>query len=190
MTAVWLLGWAKLSSDPSERSRSLRKCRPIMAINNNGGMHLALWLMALSHSSFTWLLCGHQQVRSNVMLSKWALHRVAYNLGLETSAALTKTKKKKKKFICHATTCCRAFLCRRLVWARVLDVHIHPSFSIGYGDTEGDRLCLCGQVTKQPASTVEHTQYRYFTWACQTPVLLTCLLVTSTPFYKEPGEKR
>lgn len=126
MTAVWLLGWAKLSSDPSERSRSLRKCRPIMAINNNGGMHLALWLMALSHSSFTWLLCGHQQVRSNVMLSKWALHRVAYNLGLETSAALTKTKKKKKKV--HLP--CHYMLPRLLVQAARLSTcarRSHPS---------------------------------------------------------------
>lgn len=54
-----------------------------MAINNNGRAHLAWWLMGLSHSSFTWLLCGHQQLRSNVTLSKWAFHRILYDLRVE-----------------------------------------------------------------------------------------------------------
>lgn len=54
-----------------------------MAINNNGGVHLAWWLMGLSYSSFTWLLCGHQQLPSNVMLSKWAFHTILYDSRVE-----------------------------------------------------------------------------------------------------------
>lgn len=83
LTASWLLGWAESSSDPSVWSHCLRKHGPIMAINNNGRAHLAWWLMGLSHSSFTWLLCGHQQPRSNVMLSKWAFHRILYDSRVE-----------------------------------------------------------------------------------------------------------
>lgn len=76
LMASWLLCWVESSSDPSVRSHCLRKHGPIMAINNNGSVHLAWWLMGLSHSSFTWLLCGHQQLPSNVMLSKWGFQRI------------------------------------------------------------------------------------------------------------------
>lgn len=79
LTSSWLFGWEESSSDPSVQSHCLRKHGPIMAINNNGRAHLAWWLMGLSHSSFTWLLCGHQQLRSNVMLSKWAFQRILYD---------------------------------------------------------------------------------------------------------------
>lgn len=75
--------WAESSSDPSVHSHCLRKHGPIMAINNNGRAHLAWWLMGLSHSSFTWLLCGHQQLHSNVMLRKWAFHRILYDSRVE-----------------------------------------------------------------------------------------------------------
>lgn len=76
----------------AERSHhQIHQCRviawgntgPIMAINNNGRVHLAWWLMGLSHSSFTWLLCGHQQLRFNVMLSKWAFERILYDSRVE-----------------------------------------------------------------------------------------------------------
>lgn len=39
--------WAELSLDPSVQCHCLRKRAPIMAINNNGRVHLARWLMGL-----------------------------------------------------------------------------------------------------------------------------------------------
>lgn len=111
-TFSWLFGWAESSSDPSVQSHCLRKHGPIMAINNNGRAHLAWWLMGLSHSSFTWLLCGHQQLRSNVTLSKWALQRILYDShGTATPGwnfCPENTKRKKQLTYCpiHAQTSC------------------------------------------------------------------------------------
>lgn len=160
--SFWLLPdcWAERSHHQIHHCRVIAwgNTGPIMAINNNGRAHLAWWLMGLSHSSFTWLLCGHQQLRSNVMLSKWAFHRILSCSRVEQRhrdgtylpkhGSETQNKKRSDDFVrrfrfivplrvaIHAVEPC---LCMCL---REREVQVHPSASISVTWREIDCVCV------------------------------------------------